>query len=61
MPPSRDIDLDEMVATPEEWESDPFGVAASIIRKAVLIGISYEGAMSDHEYHILLKAKELVD
>lgn len=49
--------LDETVATPEEWETDPFGTAMSIVREACTIALSYEGAMSNDEFAVLLQMK----
>lgn len=52
--------LDEHVATPEQWETDPFGVAATIITNAVNIAISYNDAMSTYEYDTLVNVRKLV-
>jgi hypothetical protein len=51
-PSGREL-LDETVATPEEWESDPFGVASLIIREACERALSYEGAMNGTEQNML--------
>lgn len=40
---------DETIATSEEWEADPFGVAANLISQAAKAGLSFEGAMNDVE------------
>lgn len=45
--------LDETVATPEEWETDPFGVAAAIIREACDMAVDFKGAMNITEAYIL--------
>jgi hypothetical protein len=58
--------LDELLeeaalASPEQWETDPFGCAAAIIRAAADIGMSYCTPelcpMSDGEYQLLMKTR----
>jgi hypothetical protein len=41
------------VFPPEEWESDPFGCAASLARMAARFGLAFSDAMNDTEANIL--------
>lgn len=56
-----DEGLDEaQLATEEEFETDPFGCAAAIIRAACHVALSYAGAMNNTELSMLKSIKELV-